>query len=80
MTTINKNFEIDKIRILLDLDLPLKIRYQELKVLSGVEQIISVRSKKILFVLIQITRKYISNLYFDSRDKMFIKKVLHKSH
>ena len=30
MTTINKNFEIDKIRILLDLDLPLKIQHQEL--------------------------------------------------
>ena len=32
MTTINKNFEIDKIRILRDLDLLLKIRYQERKV------------------------------------------------
>ena len=31
MTTINKNFEIDKIRILRDLDLPLKIPHQELK-------------------------------------------------
>ena len=32
MTTINKNFEIDKIRILRDLDLQLKIRHQELKI------------------------------------------------
>ena len=30
MTTISKNFEIDKIRILRDLDLVLKIRHQEL--------------------------------------------------
>ena len=33
MATINKkNFEIDKSRILRDLDPPLKIRHQELKV------------------------------------------------
>ena len=32
MTTINKNFEIDKSRILGDLDLLLKIQHQELKV------------------------------------------------
>ena len=32
MTTINKNFKIDKIRILLYLDQLLKIRHQELKV------------------------------------------------
>ena len=31
MTTINKNFEIDKIRILRDFYLPLKIPHQELK-------------------------------------------------
>ena len=30
MITINKNFQIDKIRILRDLDLLLKIRHQEL--------------------------------------------------
>ena len=30
MTTIKKNFEIDKMRILGDLDLLLKIRFQEL--------------------------------------------------
>ena len=30
MTTTSKNFEIDKIRILRDLDLVLKIRHQEL--------------------------------------------------
>ena len=30
MTTINKNYEIDNIQILGDLDLPLKIRHQEL--------------------------------------------------
>ena len=34
MTTINKNYEIDNIQILGDLDLPLKIRHQEL--LNGV--------------------------------------------
>ena len=32
MSTINKNFEIDLIRISRDLDLLLKIRHQELKV------------------------------------------------
>ena len=32
MTTITKNFKLDKIRILRDLDLLLKIRHQELKV------------------------------------------------
>ena len=32
MTTINKKFEINKIRISRDPDLPLKIRHQELKV------------------------------------------------
>ena len=30
MTTITKNFKLDKIRILRDLDLLLKIRHQEL--------------------------------------------------
>ena len=45
MTTINKkNLEIDKIRILGDLDLLLKIRHQELKVWCL--EITSVRSKK----------------------------------
>ena len=32
MTTINKNIEINKIRILHDLDVLLKIRHQQLKV------------------------------------------------
>ena len=32
MTTINKNFEIDKSRILCDLDQLLKIQHSELKV------------------------------------------------
>ena len=63
MTTIDKkNFEIDKIRILRDLDLLLKIRHQELKVWCLASNL---RDKyNILYVWIEIKRKYNSNLIF----------------
>ena len=60
MTTINKNFEINKIlnfRILRDLDLPIKIRLQERKVWCLANNL---REKqKNLYGWIQIKQKYI---------------------
>ena len=63
MTTINKkNFEIDKIRTLHDLDLLLKIRHQEVKVWCLANNL---REKK-KFCMFEFPkkRKYISNLIF----------------
>ena len=57
-----KTFQVDKSRILCDLDLPLKMRHQELKVWCLASNL---REKyNILYVWIEIKRKYNSNLIF----------------
>ena len=62
ISSFEKNFEIDKIRILLDVDLLLKIRFHKLIVWCLANNL---REKlKILYVSIQIKRKYISDPTF----------------
>ena len=69
MTTIRKNFEIDKIRMLPDLDLLLKVRC-----------LANVRSKNSVCLNSNETKIYFKPYNFNSREKMFDKKVLNKSH
>ena len=75
MTTINKNFEIDKIRILRDLDLLLKIRHQKRKVWCSANNL---REKKKNSVCLNSDKRqiYFKPYIFKSRDKLFNKKVL----
>ena len=73
-----KNFEIDKIRILRDLDLLLKPDTRNFK--CGVKQITFVRTKKLCIFEIEKTKMYSRPYIFNSRDKVFNKIVLNNSH
>ena len=62
MTTINKNPENSKIKILHDPDFALKSKYQHHKLWCMANKIY--KNKKILYVCLEVNRKNIFNLSF----------------
>ena len=75
---IKKKLEIHKSRILLDLEVLLKIRHQELKAWCFANNLRD-KQKKSVCLNSNYVKIYFKPYIFNSRDKLFNKKVLNNS-